>query len=194
MNKKAIVYRGVKDVLISRIDHLYGGWGTFGDGTYFSLDWDVAEGYSEGESWGIVLKYELYSSNPLVLHSPKDIDLNPNSMTEIAEIKNKKLWKTFSSLEGKVTAQNISRHAALAGHDAIFMNGDVNGGEQILIPLDKTPAVTPVSFDLVVMDSKAAKAIEKVLEIKPQKRYGDFIFTDIPVSKAVLVDGILGEL
>ena len=132
---KLTVYRGVRDTASADIEKYFKGQGVFGEGTYYALDEETATGYALDEIYGLVLKGDLVLNNPLELHSD-----------EFPEIK--------EALTGASWVEALDEVCKKDGHDGVILRGEVDGGEQVLIPPHEKPELNIKEFRIVTPDQR----------------------------------------
>jgi oligoribonuclease (3'-5' exoribonuclease)/GNAT superfamily N-acetyltransferase len=188
-------WRFVRDILISQADPYYPGDGVLGQGTYLrpaeealptTMDWADPD-YEEDdnpENWMIVTEY----------------NLTFNRLAEINDENTQGLWDSeFTSkgknplFEGEIDGWDISDLAKKKGFDGVLVTGeDVDGGNQILIPLGKKPKAQVLKHHLYFRDSNLAKKVAYKIKGRTKKILGGIVVEVLP-AKASLVDQILKE-
>jgi hypothetical protein len=139
------IYRGTKDVFPSEIDHKRIADAVYGRGTYFGLSREVAERYLSPSSKMIQVLFH-YDCNP-----KKTLRLNTNDVPKLNNfVSDESLAVTEVFLEKiKLKESNfyspqLCSLAVASGYDAIVLHGQVEGGEQLIIPEDSQLEVIPI--------------------------------------------------
>ncbi len=196
-HKTADLYRGIKGHSFHEIDPLHDGNGVFGRGTYYALNPSTARDYADDDIYNWLLKYEFKFVKPLVITSPKDLDLE-DSTHGVRECFSPSLIDNFSDERGcEIDTSNLSMYAGELDYDAIFMKGRVDGGEQVLIPSGHEPEYTLKAASLLVSDEQAMHDLESItgMEAKkdPKNRHG-WIFPSVPLDRMDEIQAFLDEL
>lgn len=190
--KTLSVFRAVKDILPDKIDDRFPGKGVFGDGTYYALDEKTAFKYATGsysspfKKFSIIIAYKLQVQNPLTI-TPKLVD----GLEENVE------WISFKEdedaeelgMHSSFERPKLARMAKDSGFDSVIIKGPpnkVDGGNQILVPVDSQVNLTPIKFSVLVGSDMASLEFSREIRKKlGGDEWSDYYngVTNIPITK-----------
>lgn len=184
-----ILYRGVKDIIPSKIDHRWIGDAVYGRGTYYGLTYEVGERYlSPAKIYKALTLYECEPANPLRLNS-EDIPRLKHFVCDQPLIVTKSFKDKLGYLSNEILSPNLCQIAFDAGYDSIILTGGVEGGEQFIIPESSALVVTPVKieFSLYILTEKvralAVAHLESDLGLKITGNSHGLITIDLPIEQ-----------
>jgi hypothetical protein len=153
------LFRGIKEVLPSKIDPFYQGDGVYGHGTYYAFNFDTSARYAYGESYGIITEYLANVENVLEL-GPQNVSYTSTSV--IPEDENIK--KVLG--DKKIAYDHLVDLVKKSGYIALSLRGDdVDGGEQFII-LNKGAKLKLENFSIISRDKELLFKIEKISDKK----------------------------
>lgn len=164
------LYRGTNDVIPSHIDCLYHGQGIFGEGTYYGLEWDTARTYTDmADCLSIIGEYSVRFKKLLRLTSDDVGRLDVAGATGEILLKESGLEKFGmepSPTGVGLASDKLGEEASQGGFDGVELkageNGiGVDGGPQVLIPMQASPEIELDRFWIKLLDVALVKALSK---------------------------------
>jgi len=186
------IFRGVKDVFPSQVDHRYNGDGVFGRGTYYALQEETAEKYASGaiglepyDRFAMIFGYSVAPQNPITI-TPK----KAKGLTSYAKLI--ELDEDFAEEHGlheSFPRDQLGAQALGSEFDAVILlegrGQGIDGEEQMLIPKGSRlqPKVKWMDVLFHEDDENLAEEIAKKLGGKVAYDSNDIKVVDIPLGK-----------
>jgi hypothetical protein len=137
------IYRGIFDIMPDKIDPVFMGQGSFGDGTYYAFDEDTALAYClDAKFFGILYEAEIDVTNNIELHSEKVEGLK--GYRGDAYVKSKLL--------GTVDKELLTEKILNMGFSSVSLKGIIDGGEQLIV-LDRRIPIKIIAYKLIIKNT-----------------------------------------
>ena len=144
------LFRATKDISPAEINHRWVGDAVYGKGTYFALKREVAERYlTPSSKVKVLFHYNCEPKNTLVLSS-EDIPRLKHFVSDETLTVTDSFARKLNKDTTEIQSPDLCNLAQEAGYDSIILRGEVEGGEQLIIPEGSNLEVFPTFVEVTV--------------------------------------------
>lgn len=188
-------WREIDDLLLGDTTPYWDGGGVLGSGTYLrpkrpllkGEDWNIDDDdeYDDLPSyWYIITEYEIRFKNLVTLDKTNTKDLWSNYFVGSED---NPLFK------GKIQNEDISDLAIKKRYDGVLVvNGNVDGGDQILIPSGVKPPSKTIKHHVIFRERDLAREVAAYIGTKA-KKITDGYLVEVSTSQESKADVILAK-